>query len=445
MPATLVATPDLANVPPRVRLDITLPAGAGGVSAYVTRVGSDGRTVPVRLADPAVITGSVWVGYDYEAPFGALQSYSASVVYYVGRANAIINPNFETNALGWTPGYYSSINRSLLQQWSGVASLALDTSYPSGVTHTASVSSAPSTPVTASAYVRGTGTASVYLDFLAVSGTTSVNSSTVTLTGSWQRISVTGTTPADILSTKVRIGQGSSSAQTMYIDGVLAEESSSLGAYFDGATTDTGSLIYDWAGTPDGSTSTERAFGSGATTDTPTATATVAVSDVWLIHPGVPDLSMLLDDVKSPDDMTRSVDRGIFTPYGREMPIIVTDGKRKAVQSQLVFRVRTLEQIAAFNALTSDAATLLLNVPESLGWGQGADYISLGDLVESREVPEDGSDPWRNLGGPYMVTSRPIGGSQSQRTYADLLAECATYQAVMDLYDSYLDVLAPTV
>lgn len=266
MPASLVCTPEPLNSPPRVRLDVTLPAGGVGVSVYVTRVGSDGRTVPVRTADPAVMTGSAWVGYDYEAPYGALQTYSASVVY-------------------------------------------------------------------------------------------------------------------------------------------------------------------DLSGTP--------------TTDVATDTATVDVTDVWLIHPGVPDLSMRLDRIKAFGDRIKPVARGVFEPFGRSLPIIVTDGKRKAVQSQLVFRTRTLDETAALVALTADAATLLLIVPESLEWGIGAEYISLGDLPVARDS-NVAADPDRVVAAPYLVTSRPIGGSQSQRTWADLMAECATWQDVMDMYPTWLDVLAPT-
>lgn len=444
MPAVLVATPEPLNSPPRVRLDVTLPAGGVGVSVYITRVGSDGRTVPVRTTAPAVMTGSVWVGYDYEAPYGVVQSYTAQVVYYgsgaAPRLNAITNPNFETNVLGWSTAKYATITRDTTQFWSSVSSMRMDTTAASSTIHTASVSSAPSTSVTVPFYVRGTGTATVRLTFTPSSGPyTTVDGATVALTSSWQRISVTGTSPANSIRATVIILQGSSGSNSMWIDAGLSEESASVGTYFDGDTPDAGGITYAWTGTAGASIST--AISAPPVTDTPTDTATVDVTDVWLIHPGVPDLSVKLN-LRPLPERVRTVNRGIFTPYGRALPIVVTDGRRKAAQTALATRTDTLEELAALQALTTDTAVLLLQIPATLGLGVTSEYISLGDLTES-PVTNVSADQKRLISGPYLVTSRPVGGSQSQRTYADLMAECATYQAVLDLYDTYLDVLAP--
>lgn len=265
MPVTLVATPEPGNAPPRVRIDVTIPAGSG-TSVLLTRMGSDGRAVLVRLADPALLAGSlVWVGYDYECEYGQTLTYAATVTY----------------------------NNS---------------------------------------------------------GVIVVNLST---------------------------------------------------------------------------------------------TATLAVVDVWLVHPGVPALSMRLASVKGLGDRTRPVSQGVFAPYGRRDPIVVTDGRRKAVQSQLQIRTASLAELAALVALVDDAATLLLNVPASLGWGLSAEYVAIGDLVEGREI-DTGSDPWRLFTAPYLVVGRPVGGSQSQRTYATVLAEAATYQDVLNARATYLELLAPT-
>ena len=449
MAATLVATSEVGNVPPRVRLDVTLPAGSVGVSVYITRVGPDGRTVPVRLADPALVAGSAWVGYDYEAPYGANVAYSAQVEYYASgaRSNLCKNPSFEVDTAGWhnSPATYDegcNHVRDPAQAWVGSASVRLDTVIDTGYIWRGATLASPGQIWTASAYVRGAGTAQIELIANGPGTTVVASSGTVTLTGAWQRISVTGTLPAGTTSTYYKVWQRSSAPKSLWVDGVLWEQSGSAGVYFDGDTPD-GAVTYAWAGTPHASTSTSAATASSTTTETPTGAALMAVVDVWLVHPGVPDLSMRLDSVKSLGDRTRPVNRGIFTPFGRTMPLIATDGKRKAPQSQLVIRTRTLAELVALQALTEDAATLLLNVPEALGWGQGAEYISLGDLVESRPV-EIGDDPERLVSGPYQVTSRPIGGSQSQRTWVDLMAECATWQEVMDRYDTWADALAPT-
>jgi hypothetical protein len=182
----------------------------------------------------------------------------------------------------------------------------------------------------------------------------------------------------------------------------------------------------------------------GTIVESASALSALDVSDVWLIHPGVPALSMLLAKVKSLDGRLRPVNRGVFQPFGRANPIVVTDGQRKAVQSQLMVRTRTLDELAALIALTDDAAVLLLNVPASLGWGVSNEYISLGDLTESREADKFAGLPSRIMSAPYLVVSRPIGGSQSQRTWADVLAESATWQDVLNTRATYLELLAPT-
>lgn len=262
--ATLTLTPDTTNSPPRVRLDVAIPAGTG-VSVLVTRTGSDGNTYPVRLADPSLMAGTTWVGYDYEAPYRDTLTYNAAITY--------LNPG----------------------------------------------------------------------------------------------------TVTDIIAT---------------------------GTY-------------------------------------------LPVGDIWLVHPGVPALSMLLGDVQSLGTRLRPVNRGIFAPYGRTDPIVVTDGQRKSPQATIVVRTTTLEQLSALIALTADASVLLLNIPVSMGWGVGAEYISLGDLVEAREV-NSGPDTARLTSGPYQVVSRPVGGSQSQRTWADVLAESATWQDVLTMRATWSEVLAPT-
>lgn len=253
------------KAPPRVRLDVTITAGTG-VSVLITRVGSDGRAQPVRMADPADLVGStVWVGYDYEAPYGDPVTYTATVTY--------LNPG-------------------------------------------------------------------------------------------------------------------------MVVAVVMA-------------------------------------------------TTTLAVSDVWLIHPGIPSLSMVLSKVKALGDRARPVGRGVFQPFGRADPIVVTDGRRKAVQSQLSIRTSTLGELEDIIALTADAAVLLLNVPGALGWGVGAEYISLGDLSEVRETSL-AAYPCRLISAPYLVVARPIGGSQSLRTWVDVMAYDATWADVLSGRATWLEVLAPT-
>ncbi len=74
-PPTLTASAVPAGSPPRV--DLTLN-WAGADEITVQRVDPDGRTRPVRLAEPAELTAGVWTGSDYESWFGETTTYQAT-------------------------------------------------------------------------------------------------------------------------------------------------------------------------------------------------------------------------------------------------------------------------------------------------------------------------------------------------------------------------------
>lgn len=75
MPTTLVATPEPANDPPRVLLELTW---TGQTEATIVRTDPGGSQTPVRLGEPATLDGSgSWVGYDYESWFGQPTYYEA--------------------------------------------------------------------------------------------------------------------------------------------------------------------------------------------------------------------------------------------------------------------------------------------------------------------------------------------------------------------------------
>lgn len=179
-----------------------------------------------------------------------------------------------------------------------------------------------------------------------------------------------------------------------------------------------------------------------------TSTAGVSVSStavmldvtaVWLRHPGIPNLSLPLRVVDM-GQQAYPVRRGVFTPLGRRMPIVVTDGRRQSPRSTLVVRTDTLTARQQMVSLLDDAAVLLLDIPPSKGWGVEHLYVSIGEAVEARRV-EYGSNPERDWTLPYEETSRPIGGLTAERTFSDVLAEDATFQSVKDSYTSFRDLL----
>jgi hypothetical protein len=91
-------------------------------------------------------------------------------------------------------------------------------------------------------------------------------------------------------------------------------------------------------------------------------------------------------------------------------------------------------------ALLSGAGVLLLNIPASLGFGFDTSYVAVGK-VTNRRVSDIGTDPYRAVELPITVVDMPIGGSQSSRSYGDLM-DFSSYAALSAGYASYTALLA---
>jgi len=155
----------------------------------------------------------------------------------------------------------------------------------------------------------------------------------------------------------------------------------------------------------------------------------------------VPSLSTPVEPVGPLEERVRAVTQAVMQPLGRRYPIVVTDGRRKSISSSLSLRTRTPAEASALAAIADDATPLLIDVPAHLGLGITHEYIALGDLRERAFMPDYGPDPWRIFVASYVVVGRPAGGLQAQRTYGDVLAAHASYQELLDTYDSYADLL----
>jgi hypothetical protein len=204
------------------------------------------------------------------------------------------------------------------------------------------------------------------------------------------------------------------------------------------AVTGGGGLLYDY----------EAPFGAlvSYTTlespDTVSAEVVVPADQVWLIHPGVPALSMPVSlRPGTLQDAAFAARQGVFYVMGRANPVVVTDGARKGAASQLVVTTQSLDELSSLLALLSDAGALFFNPPADMNVGFGPAYIAVGDVKLSRwtDVQIDAN---RDVTLPFTVVDRPAGGTQSERTWADVIAECATWGDVMAKFPTWLDVLA---
>lgn len=187
-----------------------------------------------------------------------------------------------------------------------------------------------------------------------------------------------------------------------------------------------------------------------ATSVTPAGTitsspVTLAVNVPWLRHPGIPTLSVpVTTDSFRKDSLAsraRATSRAVFNPIGRDTPIVVTSGARTSPSTEMTLRTDTDAERDALWALLANESVLLLDIPPALAWGITHEFISVGDVAETR-VRDWGAAPERWFSLPYLVVDRPAGGLQAQFTYADVLANHATYALVRSRYDKYSDLLA---
>jgi hypothetical protein len=170
------------------------------------------------------------------------------------------------------------------------------------------------------------------------------------------------------------------------------------------------------------------------------AAVTVDSLRAWLVHPGLPELSQPIF-VSELSARKQAVQRGVFQPLGRRSPVVQTDGARKTPEYQLDVLTRTVDERAALDALLWDAGVLLLNVPAGKGWGVTSEYVSVGDVTESR-VERYLGHAERVWSLPCTVVDRPLGGSQAERTWADVIVDNATWADVLGKYPTWLDLLA---
>lgn len=171
------------------------------------------------------------------------------------------------------------------------------------------------------------------------------------------------------------------------------------------------------------------------------AQVTVAVGAPWLIHPGVPALSMPVTlRTGTLQETNYGTARGVFYPLGRSTPVVQTSGVRHSGSSSLVISTESDDELSALLALASDGGVLYFNPPSRSSHGIDASYISVADVKVSRWSTV-ASEWGRDVTMPFDVVDRPAGGSQAQRTYVDLL-NYATYPALRSRYSSYTSLLS---
>lgn len=169
------------------------------------------------------------------------------------------------------------------------------------------------------------------------------------------------------------------------------------------------------------------------------SSATVALPSTrpWLIHPGLPELSTPIL-IQSLGEATRVTQRGVFQPMGRKYPVVQTGGQRQAEEYLLTVLAMTVGELAALDTLLDDATTLLLNIPADKGWQLRTNYVSVGDVTKA-PVTRLLSEATTSYQLPVTVVDRPAGGTQAERTLADLV-EYGSLAGIAVAYDDLFDI-----
>lgn len=226
----------------------TLHLGVSGIAtgSAVVRVdpiltnGSVGTAVDLTLLSKSASTrmNTTFSGATYQA----IRVYSTRL--FTTRTNLVANPSFEVDTTGWTTSG-GTFARVTTQAYVGTASLQLTANNSNGAIYDVSGVTASQT-YTSSIWVKGTAGDTVQLELRerdsggATVGTTS--GTITTLTGSWQRLTVTRTFGSTGVNARFIIRNISATSSPTYWDAVQLEEGSLLRDYFEGTIDDVSTL-----------------------------------------------------------------------------------------------------------------------------------------------------------------------------------------------------------
>jgi hypothetical protein len=245
-----------------------------------------------------------------------------------------------------------------------------------------------------------------------------------------------GNNPPRVLLELVYTGQTSATIVRTDPDGTQTPVRLAEPAALDGSGAWVGYDYESWIGASFSYTATTVA---GSVTS---SAVTLPATDTWLRHPGIPSLSLKVD-FQGEGTPVRAVVQSVLQPLGRATPIVVSDGRRKTKTGQITLRTKSDAETDALLAILDDCSVLLLDIPPEKPYGSTLrhNYLSIGDLTETRRRPDYYPDPWRIWTAAFIAVGRPAGGIQAQRTYGTVLGAHATYQAVLTRYASYTTVL----
>ena len=336
----------------------------------------------------------------------------------VTRTNLVTNPSFEGTQGGWTAGAntdYSWTNDPAGQfSGTGAANIIAASGSSPYIYSTTHIPVTAGAQYTVSAYVKDFDDASGFTAniqwwtstaVISEVGSASVNPSD----SSWQRVSHTATAPAGAVKARVVLRVTGFMA---LVDGVMFEQASSAGAYFDGDTATAGSTDYAWTGTRHASTSVavsapSPSTSSGAVVLSSTARSSASERTMKLIRSGSVSMAS--------------------TPYLR-------------VSAQVELSSGSAVPRFRLGTGTASLVTPIATAPSSIA-GATDYYLATSDfdVFEAEAyLPSGSTTPTATLRIAHMERTDTIAGAGSTRRQQARIAEVvgsAPTQAAIRLYD----------
>lgn len=167
------------------------------------------------------------------------------------------------------------------------------------------------------------------------------------------------------------------------------------------------------------------------------STVTWTTENDWLKDPLEParNIEVLVSDMS---EYAYDTPTGIHTVLGRPDPVTIGE-VRRAATGTLTLTTLTREDRDRLHYITASGHVLLFQSSQESG--VGSMYIALTGVTETR-VANLRPSPERQWAIGYQEVSAPVGDPASFLTWADVVAQYATWQAVADAgYSTWLEFI----
>lgn len=191
--------------------------------------------------------------------------------------------------------------------------------------------------------------------------------------------------------------------------------------------------VYYYAETKTGTTVT-----GTRTTDTVTLTEGDP-NEVWIKDPGNPQRNLQVMVRRAPD-WQRPIQQAEYRVRGRRNSVVRSD-VRGGLEGDLVIWTRSDDERAALHWILDPGNVLLWQA--TAGHGVDDMYVNVGQAVEGR-TGGTALEPWREWTLPLRQADMPVTvgvAGSAGRTWQDINTEFADWQAVLDSFETWEDVL----